>query len=93
MVKKFLLPLVLALVAALAIGGVAYAASQSEKAPSPAAQAAVQDESPAQGRRRGLGQITALGDEQFTVQLSNGDEKVILVDENTRYFKADGSAA
>ena len=92
MFKKILVPLILALVAALAIGGVAYAASQPEKVPSPTAQMAVEDENTAQSLRRGLGQITALGDEQFTVQLKSGEEKVILVDENTRYFKADGSA-
>jgi hypothetical protein len=92
MFKKILVPLILALVAALAIGGVAYAASQPEKAPSPAAQLAAEDENIAQAQRRGLGQITSLGDGQFTVQLRSGEEKVIRVDENTRYFKADGSA-
>ena len=92
MFKKLFVPLILALTAALAIGGVAYAASQPEKAPSPAAQMAVEDENTAQGRRRGLGQIIALGEGQFTVQLRSSEEKVILVDENTRYFKADGSS-
>ena len=91
MFKKILVPLILALVAALAIGSVAYAASQPEKAPSPAIQMAAEEENTAQGQRRGLGQITALGNGQFTVQLKSGGEKVIRVVENTRYFKADGS--
>jgi hypothetical protein len=89
---KILVPLILALVAALAIAGVAYAAGQPEKAPSPAAQLAAEDGNTAQARHRGLGQITALGDGQFTVQLKSGEEKVIRVDGNTRYYKADGSA-
>ena len=92
MFKKILIPLILSLAAALAIGGVAYAAGQPEKAPSPAAQPAAQGGNIAQARHRGLGQITSLGEDQFTVQLKNGEEKAIRVDENTRYFKADGSA-
>jgi len=92
MFKKILVPLILALVAALAIAGVAYAAGQPEKAPSPAAQLAAKDGNTAQARHRGLGPITALGDGQFTVQLKSGEEKVIRVDKNTRYYKADGSA-
>ena len=87
MFKKILVPLVLALAAALALGGVAYADSQDEKAPAPVrARHASPQQDPdiaadragtARERRRGLGQITALGDDQFTVQLRNGDEKVI----------------
>jgi len=102
MFKKILVPLGLALLAALAIAGVAYAASQAKDAPesvrAPHAsplQNLVAVENDAAGplaRRRGLGQITALGDDQFTVQLKSGQEKMILVDEQTRYFKADGSA-
>jgi hypothetical protein len=92
MFKKILVPLVLALAAVLAIAGVAYAAGQPEKAPSPAAQLTAEDGNTAQARHRGLGQITTLGDGQFTVQLKSGAEKVIRVDENTRYYKADGSA-
>jgi hypothetical protein len=92
MFKKILVPLILALVAALAIGGVAYAAGQPEKAPSPAAPLAAVDGNAAQARHRGLGQITALGDGQFTVQLKSGEETVIHVEENTRYVKADGTA-
>jgi hypothetical protein len=102
MFKKILVPLIFALVAALAIGGVAYAASQPEKTPVPVRVthasllqgpiAADKDAAADPGRRRGLGQITALGDGQFTVQLKSGEEKVIRVGENTRYFKGDGSA-
>ena len=92
MFNKIIIPLSLALAAALAIGGVAYAAGQPEKAPSPAAQTAAQGGNTAQVRHRGLGQITSLGEDQFTVQLKNGAEKAIRVDGNTRYFKADGSA-
>jgi Domain of unknown function (DUF5666) len=92
MFKKILFPFILALVTALAIGGVAYAASQPDQALSPAAQAAPEDENPALAARRGLGQITALGENQFTVLRRNGAVQTIRVDENTRYFKADGSA-
>ena len=92
MFKKILFPLVLALAAALAIGGVAYAASQPEKTPSPAGQAAAESADITRDTRRGLGQITALGAGQFTVLRRNGAEQLIRVDENTRYFKADGSA-
>jgi hypothetical protein len=49
MLKKILIPLVLALVAALAIGGVAYAASQAGPAPAPAAQAGPAGDDPALG--------------------------------------------
>jgi hypothetical protein len=84
MFKKILIPLILALVAVLSIGGVAYAAHQPANVPA--------DTAAAQAQHRGLGQITALGEGQFTVQLKSGAEKVIAVDENTRYFKADGSA-
>jgi hypothetical protein len=92
MFKKILVPLILALVAALAIGGVAYAASRPEKALTQAVLNETEDANEAQARRRGLGQITAVGDSQFTVQLKNGGEKVIRVDENTNYRKSDGSA-
>jgi hypothetical protein len=92
MYKKILIPFLLALVAALAIGGVAYAANRNEKSPSPAAQNVPAGADAREGLRRGLGQITAIGEDQFTVQMKSGDEKVIRVDENTRYVKADGSA-
>jgi len=84
MFKKLLFPFTLALVAALALAGVAYAAARPANTPD--------ESSAAQKLRAGLGQITALGDSQFTVQLKNGGEKVIRVDADTRYVKADGSA-
>jgi len=84
MFKKLLVPLTLALLAALAIAGVAYAAARPANTPD--------ESSAAQKLRAGLGQITAIGDSQFTVQLKNGGEKVIRVDADTRYVKADGSA-
>lgn len=91
MFKKILVPLILALVAALAIGGVAYAANQPENVSVDTPGDTPGDTATAQGARRGLGQITTLGDGQFTVLLQSGGEKVIRVDENTRYVKADGS--
>jgi hypothetical protein len=92
MYKKYLIPVVLAMVAALAIGGVAYAASQPQNNPAQAAQTARAATLAQQWARRGLGQITVIGDNQFTVQLRNGTVKVILVDEQTRYFDAHGTS-
>jgi hypothetical protein len=83
MFKKILVPLILALVAALVIGGVAYAADQPGKDSG--------DNPAVKSQHRGLGQITKLGDSQLTVQLKRGVVKVIHIDENTRYIKADGS--
>ena len=90
--KKLSVLLALALVAAVAVGGtvygVAYAASQTGQAAKLSAQASM----PAlEWARRGLGQITILGDGQFTVQMRNGAVKVILVGAQTRYFDAHGT--
>jgi hypothetical protein len=93
MTKKLLIPLTLAVIAALLIGGVAYAANNSQKAPGPKGQNAPGGERPGEKTQRGLGQITAIGEDQFTVQRKNGEAKVISVDENTRYFDADRSEA
>jgi hypothetical protein len=95
MYKKFLFPLILTLVAILATGGVAYAADASAAGYAPATagrpESGIIDPGAVENLNRGLGQITAIGDNQFTLQLKNRGEKVIQVNENTRYFKADGS--
>lgn len=106
MFRKLLVTLSIALVAALAVGGVAYASTQT-----PAQTASIQSTlsaidsntavspnaaslalSAAECLRSGLGQVTALGTSQFTVKFQDGSQEVIGVDANTRYIKPDGSA-
>ena len=80
MSKKIWIPISLAIVAALVFAGVAFA----EDKYSPEGQ---------RGRRQGIGLVTAIGDDQITVQTLQGETHTILVDENTRFFFPDGSPA
>jgi hypothetical protein len=45
----------------------------------------------AQGRRMGGGEITALGEDNFTVTGPRGNSKVIYVDSGTQFMDADGN--
>jgi Domain of unknown function (DUF5666) len=76
--KKILIPIVLVGLAGLIFGGVAYAAGSKPT------------ERPG---RLGLGLVTAVGDNQITVQTFQGETRTVLVDENTRYLFPDGSEA
>lgn len=84
MSKKILIPIVIAVVAALLIGGVALAAGNAPQGKTPTART---------GHQAGLGQITALGDDQFTVQLQKGGSATLQVDENTRFLTPAEEAA
>lgn len=83
MFKKFALPLSLALLAALLVFGAVSAAGEQP------GRANAQAEKPG----RGAGQITAIGDDEFTVRRLNGAEVTVLVDEATQFFFNDGSEA
>ena len=86
MSKKLWIPIVLALVAALLIGSVAYAAGDTSNKTDVAA-----NPEGHRNTRSGLGQVTAIGDSQFTVQLNNQNTTLtILVDEQTKFSYQDG---
>lgn len=90
MSKKLRFSIVLALVAALLMGSVAYAAGNPTSSKS---DAAANPES-RRGGRSGLGQVTAIGDNQFTVQLNKQNTALtILVDDQTKFRYQDGDDA
>ena len=62
MSKKLIFSIVIAIVAALAVGGVAFAANNQPQVPT-------QEDHAARRLVRGMGQITEIGDNQFTVRL------------------------
>lgn len=77
MSKKLFVPFVLAILASLIFSSAALA----------------QEAQPLQrphGGRRGVGQVIDVGDSQFTVESSEGLERVLLVDEKTRFREVDG---
>ena len=77
MSKKLFVPFVLAILASLIFSSVALA----------------QEAQPLQrphGGRRGVGQVIDVGDNQFTVESREGVERVLLVDEKTRFHGVDG---
>jgi hypothetical protein len=74
MYKKLYLPVLMALVAALLLSGVAHA----------------QEERPLHGGRRGIGKITSIGASEFTLETRRVEKRTILVDEGTQYRTADG---
>lgn len=78
MIKKTYIPILIAVVLSLLVSSVALAQS-------------TQDPTQLRGGKRGIGQITALGAGQFTVESRQGEEHIIYVDENTRYRRFDGS--
>jgi hypothetical protein len=74
MFKKFFVPLMLALLAALLLGGVALA----------------QTGGTIHGGRRGIGRILSLGDQQITIETRRGEQRDILVDDQTQYRTQEG---
>jgi hypothetical protein len=72
------------LLAALTFGGSGVALAQGETPPTAAARPA--------GTRWGGGEIAALGASSFTIHPPRGADKVVGVNEQTRYFDGDGQA-
>ncbi len=96
MFKKITITLSIVLVAALAVGGVAYAAAQTQTqntTPAGVSQSIMNrlNITAAECLRSGIAQVTALGANQFTVKFLDGTQEVVGVDANTRYIKPDGS--
>jgi hypothetical protein len=87
MSKKLIFSIVVAVVAALVVGSVALAAGNVQL------QALASEDQAARRRARGLGQVTGIGENQFTAQLLKRGEVTVLVDEKTRFFNSDGSEA
>ena len=77
--KKILFSVLLAVLVALGVASTAFAAEGQ----------------PPEGRggRRGVGLVTAVAEEQITVQSPQGETYTLLVDENTRYHFPDGGEA
>jgi len=70
----------LALVMIFGIAGTAIAASDESPATHPGG--------PGKGKRnpKGMGEVTSVGSDQFTIETRNGTEVTVLVDDDTRYF-------
>jgi len=66
----------LALVMGFGIAGTAIAASDQSPTSHPGGP----------GHPKGMGEVTAIGSDQFTVETRNGTEVTVLVDDDTRYF-------
>ena len=80
MKRKLVFPIVLALLANLLISSIALAQAD-------------QPQQPRHSGRRGVGQITDIGGDQFTVVARNGTSYSVLVNEATRFRHLDGSEA
>ena len=70
----------LALVMVFGIAGTAIAASDHSPASHPGGPGK------GKGRPKGMGEVMAIGSDQFTVETRNGTEITVLVDDDTRYF-------
>jgi len=78
MKKKIFSSVLLVLLVSLLVGGVAHAQTEEVNARP-------------RGGRRGIGQITAIGSDQFTIQSRNNVLHTIFVDEVTRYRNYEGA--
>ena len=72
----------LALVMVFGIAGTAIAASD----PSPASHPGGPGKGKGKDHPKGMGEVTAIGNDQFTIETRNGTEVTVLVDDDTRYF-------
>jgi hypothetical protein len=87
MMKKLMIPVILALAAALVVGGVALAAGNQLTNANPLAAGRA-------GRvELGIGQVVAVSENQFTIQRLRGDEVTVQVGEKTKFYWSDGRAA
>lgn len=87
MSKKILIPIIIVLCFVVAGAGVAYAAQNLPV--NSTLPVKISDELQ---EGRGIAQVAAIGDSQFTVRTKKG-EKTLLVDANTRFFTSNGSTA
>ena len=78
--KKVWMIALLALVMVFGIAGTAIAASDQSPTSHPGC--------PGRGKAypKGMGEVTAIASDQFTVETRNGTEVTVLVDDDTRYF-------
>lgn len=79
MTKKILFSVLIVLMASLPFGTSAYAEGD--------------DPGEGAGVHRHIGQVTAIGDDQFSIALPNGSEATILVDDDTAFKSREGEAS
>ena len=82
MSKKIYIPIAIALLIAL-LAGLWVSSDALAQGTGPAARL--------RGARRILGQVTAVGTDQFSIKTFKGKELSFLVDENTRYYNDGGT--
>jgi hypothetical protein len=85
MTKKILIPIVSVLIVAL-LAGVWVSSEALAQSPNPDGGGRLKRLLAA---RKGLGQVTAIGEDQFTVEKRNGETFTFLVNEATRFFDKD----
>jgi len=82
MLKKWTIPLILALLASLTAGSVAFAQAEGPEA--------LAMPRPPRGGKRAVGQVLSLGENQFTLGTRAGKEQTVNVDSSTRYVDENG---